>query len=206
MNDWLDALSTEGWALIPDFIPASLVGVLCDDLDRLEAEQRFRPAAIGAGASRIERPSVRGERICWFDEAGESVGQRRILSELEQLRVQINQALLLGLHELECHYAVYEPGRAYARHVDRSPHGAERVVSIVLYLNDDWSSEDGGELVLFTARGERVIEPRAGRLVCFLSEGMVHEVRPARRPRRSLAGWYRRRALGYGRGLAANGR
>ncbi|MBS0393650.1 MAG: 2OG-Fe(II) oxygenase, partial [Proteobacteria bacterium] len=73
----------------------------------------------------------------------------------------------------------------------------ERVVSVVLYLNPGWQSGDGGELVLAADDGEHVVEPRGGTLLAFLSERFEHEVRPARRERRSLTGWFRRRPPGW---------
>lgn len=102
------------------------------------------------------------------------------------------------MHELECHYACYAPGTHYARHLDRSPAGSERVVSAILYLNPEWRPGDGGELAIYTGDREVLVAPRGGTLVTFLSERFEHEVRTARVARRSLTGWYRRRALGLG--------
>ena len=56
------------------------------------------------------------------------------------------RARILGLLDLEIHYAWYPPGAAYARHVDR-PHGrSARRVSLALYLNERRSPADGGAL------------------------------------------------------------
>ena len=107
---------------------------------------------------------------------------------LEELRLQLNRDALLGLFELELHYAWYPPGAGYARHVDQ-PHGREqRRVSLVLYLNAHWAPSDGGELRESspTIGRYRDIEPVAGRLVLFLTEGREHAVLPTRRDRLSL--------------------
>jgi SM-20-related protein len=37
------------------------------------------------------------------------------------------------------------------------------------------------------------VEPIAGRLVCFLTPGLQHEVLQARRERLSISGWFRGR-------------
>jgi SM-20-related protein len=95
--------------------------------------------------------------------------------------------------DLECHYAIYPPGTHYRRHLDRSPAGAERVVSLVLYLNEDWNPADGGELKLYTEPGVLIV-PSGGTLVLFVSESLEHEVLPTRAVRLSLTGWFRRRA------------
>jgi SM-20-related protein len=115
--------------------------------------------------------------------------------ELEALRAALNAATLLGLHDFEGHYALYPAGASYARHVDNFRGGSDRLVSLVLYLNQDWTDTDGGELCLYPGEAPAPVRvaPQAGTLMCFLSEGMPHEVRPAKRDRLSLTGWFRRR-------------
>lgn len=190
-----DGLAGPGWAVAPDFLPPGLVATLASELDAKVARGELRAAAVGAGAQRAVRREIRGDLIQWI--AGEgSAAERQALERLEGLRVALNGTLQLGLHELECHYATYPPGAFYARHLDRSPAGVERVVSVVLYLNPDWHADDGGELRLYTPSGEIDVAPRGGTLATFLSERLEHEVRPARRVRRSLTGWFRRRPIG----------
>jgi SM-20-related protein len=115
---------------------------------------------------------------------------------LDRIRAAINRTAFLGLAEFEAHYAAYPPGAGYARHRDRFRDSDARVVSWVTYLNPEWRDEDGGALRLYTEDGqggERTIDrlPTGGS-ICFLSE-IEHEVRPAHRPRHSIAGWMRRR-------------
>ena len=189
------ALAGPGWGVVPEFVPMELVRELLSDVARRERAGEFRAAAVGAGAHRAIRPEIRGDRICWLV-APASAAERALLERLEALRAELNRELMLGLAELECHYAIYAPGARYARHLDRSPLGFERVVSVVLYLNPGWRSADGGELVLATERGQIAIVPRAGALAAFMSQRLEHEVRVARRPRLSLTGWFRRRPPG----------
>jgi SM-20-related protein len=67
----------------------------------------------------------------------------------------------------------------------------------VLYLNEDWARDDGGELRLHLDAAEagkiQDVLPVGGTLVLFLSEHFAHEVLPANRERLSLAGWFRTR-------------
>lgn len=190
----VEPLVRTGWGFVTQFLPPELTAALRGDMARRDAAGEFRAAAIGAGADRAVRPGIRGDRICWLSMAA-SDAERRLLARFEALRVTLNRDLMLGLADLECHYAIYEAGTRYARHLDRSPRGAERVVSVVLYLNEDWVPGDGGELVLTTPAGEVTIEPRGGTLAAFLSQRFEHEVRVAEHPRRSVAGWYRRRPV-----------
>jgi SM-20-related protein len=191
----VDALATEGWAACPGFLGAADVAELAALVDAKSARGELRSAAVGAGAARAVRTDVRGDEIEWLVAPG-SAAERRALESLEDLRVALNRDLQLGLDELEVHYARYAPGTRYARHLDRSPAGSERVVSVIQYLNPDWRTGDGGELAIHADDGEVVVEPRGGTLVAFLSERFEHEVRTAQAARRSLTGWFRRRPLG----------
>jgi len=78
--------------------------------------------------------------------------------------------------------------------VDQPAGKAERRVSFALYLNLDWDAACGGELRLYES-GQAVadIEPRGGRLACFLTQDRLHEVLPCKRVRMSLTGWFRTR-------------
>ncbi len=186
------ALAGSGYALEPAFISPGDVLALVDAMRARDAAGEFRQAGIGVGTARTERPDVRGDRICWLDSPG-SLAEQPVLESLDALGRGLNRKLMLGLQSLDTHYATYAAGRRYVRHLDRSPRGIERVVTIVLYLNADWGAEDGGELVISTPAGEVVVAPRGGTLVAFMSARFEHEVRVARRERLSITGWYSRR-------------
>lgn len=189
----LDALARTGFAVEPGFLPAELVASLRTRLGELEAAGRFRAAAVGAGAKRAVRPAVRGDRLCWLDPPLVAA-EAALLARTEALRAQLNASLTLGLFDFECQYAIYPPGSAYVRHLDRSCAGAERVLSALFYLNDGWSAADGGMLRLYHDSGTLEVLPEAGTLVIFASARFEHEVCRARRERLSVAGWFRRRA------------
>lgn len=191
----VDALAGPGFGVEPEFVTADLVRVLAAGIAQRRASGDFRAAAVGAGARRAVRPEIRGDEIAWLLRP-ESDAELEVLARLDRLRERLNRELTLGLEDFECHYAIYPAGAGYVRHLDRSPGGAERVVSAVLYLNERWQPGDGGELVIFAEDGATVVPPRAGTLVLFLSERLEHEVRTARRMRLSLTGWFRRRPLG----------
>jgi SM-20-related protein len=119
----------------------------------------------------------------------------RLLAMLESLRLAINRESMLGLFDLELHYARYPCGAHYDRHVDQPRAAADRQVSLAIYLNADWQPAQGGALRLFDADGgHRDVAPLGGRLVSFLTPGREHAVLPAVRVRWSLSGWFRRRA------------
>jgi SM-20-related protein len=190
----VDALAGPGYGAVAGFVGPEQVRALAAAIARRDAAGEFRAAAVGAGENRAVRPQIRGDRICWLLQA-EDAAEREILARLDALRVELNRTLMLGVVDFECHYAIYPCGARYARHLDRSPRGAERVVSVVLYLNDGWGAADGGELVITAEDRELVVPPAGGTLVAFLSQRFEHEVREARRERLSLTGWFRRRPV-----------
>ena len=91
-------------------------------------------------------------------------------------------------------FAVYPEGAFYNFHLDVFQHTKARKLSIVCYLNFDWVAEDGGQLRLYLPQEDGPeqhidILPVAGRLVCFNSQTLEHEVLPGRRRRFSITGW-----------------
>lgn len=193
MLDSLPAsLETRGWWVCDDFIPAALVEALSRDLDLLDRRQQLVPAGIGRGEEFQLNRTIRRDHTHWLN--GATLAQCQLLERVEQLRLFINRTLFLGLFDFESHYAVYPPGGFYQKHIDSFRGQSNRVLSVVLYLNQDWLPGDGGELVIYHKEDPMPIDfirPEGGRAVIFLSEEIPHEVLPTRVSRRSIAGWFR---------------
>lgn len=192
LNDPLDpviqALRHPGWGIFPDFFAPDLMAELREEIWDLAERDRLRPAGIGKEAKRLE--SVRGDHIRWLD--GATPAQRRFLEGLETLRLRVNRELLLGLEDLECHFAHYPPGAGYERHLDSFDNNNLRRLTVVAYLNAEWDSQAGGEIRIFEGEQEVAAAlPLNGTLVCFISEEVPHEVAATRRHRASIAGWFR---------------
>ena len=189
----VDDLATHGWSQQALFLPADLVRALAAECRRRDAEGELNPAGVGRGATQEVREAIRGDQIQWID-PGQAEACDQYLTAMDQLRLAINQGLFLGLEDFECHFALYPPGAFYRRHLDRFRDDDRRMVSAVLYLNEGWQPQDGGQLRMFLAdEVEHDVEPVAGCLVVFLSGEVPHEVLPAGRERLSLTGWFRRR-------------
>jgi SM-20-related protein len=194
-QDIAGQLAASGWGYAEDYFPPDLVRALLGDVNRLR-DEAWRPAAVGRGGQ--ASADIRTDRTLWLD--GGSAAQVDYLGLMGQLRLDLNRALYLGLFDYECHYALYQAGGFYKKHVD-SLHGSRnRVVSCVTYLTTDWQEDDAGHLVLYDGETECArILPRAGTLAFFLSEDVPHEVLPPRRERASIAGWFRCNPSGAGR-------
>jgi len=186
-------LTFDGLSVRDRFLAASQIRALADCARLRRARGDFDAARIGGGPSLRRREDIRGDSTCWITPPLWPAEQA-LLGELERLRLELNRQNLLGLFELELHYAWYPPGAGYERHVDQPQGRVQRRVSLVLYLNEDWTPEAGGELRIFDeADGHRDIAPVAGRLVCFLTPGREHAVLPTQRDRLSVSGWFRTR-------------
>jgi len=153
---------------------------------------RFKAAHVGRGAAKTKIHSIRGDVINWLDETNNS--DQAYLACMEKLRLGLNAVLYLGLFDYECHYAIYGAGDGYAKHSDVLNGKRNRILTTVLYLNEDWHTRDGGELVLFEPAGDAVIatvNPTFGKMIIFLSDSFPHEVLISHNTRRSIAGWFR---------------
>ena len=187
-------LKVDGISVRDQFLPAWQVRALADCARVRRARGDFGAARIGSGRSLQRREDIRGDSICWITPPLWPAEQA-LLEQLEQLRFELNREAGLGLFELELHYAWYPPGTGYARHIDQPQGREQRRVSLIMYLNEDWTPAAGGELRIFgEADSHRDIEPLAGRLVCFLTQGREHAVLPTQRDRLSISGWFRTRA------------
>jgi SM-20-related protein len=193
-----EALAAQGWSVAAQFVPADIVRALGEEVSTLLDAGALRPAGVGAGKGARVEPTVRGDRIFWLDPVTATPVQRECLEALEALRQTLNRELQLGAFDFEGHFAVYPPGASYRKHRDRPAGSQARVVSCILYLNDEWRAEHGGQLRLYldeSGEGNHCdVFPQGGTLVSFLSQRFWHEVLPAARWRLSLAGWFRQRA------------
>jgi SM-20-related protein len=190
----IDGLAERGYAIAPHALPSGLVQSLRTRVLSMDHAGDLRAAGIGRAAGRSDRPDIRGDRTAWLDDAPGDPAEREFLAWLDALRLRCNRELMMGAADVEAHYAIYPPGARYARHRDRFRDDDARVLSCVLYLNDAWDADDGGELVLHVGKRTVEVKPAGGTFVAFLSAGVEHEVLPSRRERLSLAGWLRRRA------------
>ena len=186
-------LRQRDYLVIPDAITPDTAAALRAELLQFREQGRLQPAAVGHGNDRQLATQTRSDLTCWL--TGETLVQQGWLAAMEDLRQALNQQLMLGLVEYECHYACYPPGSFYRRHLDAFRGNNARQVSTVLYLNPDWSAADGGQLYLYRDQEPlETVTPLAGTLVVFLTEYVPHEVLEARRERLSIAGWLRRRS------------
>ena len=153
------------------------------------------------GAAKTNSASVRGDFVGWFDSDGffnedsclDALGL--LWRSFEYLRVFLNEEGNLSLRrQNHCQLARY-PGdgiSAYPKHVDsfRDARGTNREITAIIYLNEKWTSEDGGCLRVWDGDQSFDIRPEFNRLVLFRSNAVLHEVLPSFKTRHAATAWY----------------
>lgn len=188
-------LRVQGFSVQKQVLPQHLVDGLHGMVTAL-APGSLRRAGVGRAGSLAANPEIRRDEIAWIEPTEiTATPEGQWLEFAGQLQTYLNRRLLLGLFSFESHFAHYAPGAFYKTHLDAFKGQANRVLSVVFYLNPQWGDDDGGEMVMYSDLNpdEEVcrVKPEAGTLAVFLSEDFPHEVLPARRDRYSIAGWYR---------------
>ncbi len=186
-------LSINKFFIDDNFLSEAELQSIRNDFNLCQTDGLFSEAKTGIEK---EKTKARSDLTHWILDSkaglyGSTIPQKKIQSSIEKLKNEINEKLFLGLWDFEGHYSSYGPGAFYEKHMDQFKGNSSRKVSFVLYLNDDWKSDDGGSLVLYLEKEKLEILPIGGRLVCFLSEGLEHEVLLSQRERRSFTGWFK---------------
>jgi SM-20-related protein len=188
----VDELSEKHFAVVDNFIENEDCRRIVE-LITIE-KQHFKKAAIGKSGQQHIAEGIRGDFIQWIDESKINASSiEHYLKIIESLRQYINQTLYLGLQSSEVHLTMYPAQTFYKRHLDQH-RGGKRKLSFITYLNRNWKVEEGGQLRIYHSnnQGNEIYTdflPEAGRLVCFLSEEIEHEVLLSYRERFSITGW-----------------
>lgn len=182
----IDQLVEKGWYVAKNFLSTELCQELIHD-----RPQEMKKAGVGKGQT-IVNESIRKDSIAWLDPSDCTPSQKKFLTEMQELKEVVNRTLYLGIKSFECHYAHYQVGGYYKKHLDQHQNTNQRVLSSITYLN---TPDQGGELVIFKRDEPNVVEtkikPETGTMVCFLSDKIYHEVLETKDDRFSLTGWFR---------------
>ena len=195
-NAIIENLTSIGYAICEDFLPQNEVHALAEIALQHYANGEMAAAKVGKSNNNASL-NIRGDSTLWLEENEANPAVQAYLCHMYALKHALNQRLFMGLQSFETHFAVYPVGASYQKHLDQF-RGANntRLISSILYLNEAWQAQDGGELRLYLEDDKCLdILPTGGKLVLFLSEQFWHEVLPAKRVRTSLTGWFRAREI-----------
>lgn len=189
LNLIADGLAEHGFAIIDDFLSPEEVHAILQLDEFRNGLLPFKKAGIGKLQEKQINEAIRGDYIQWVDRTYVLSPIKAYLARLNELISFVNQNLFLSLKDYEVHMTIYPPGSYYKRHLDQFKKDDHRKLSVICYLNENWKEEEGGQLRIYLAEKSIDVLPLAGRLVCFRSDQLEHEVLPATRPRLSLTGW-----------------
>ena len=188
----IDGLLHDGFGTADGFISQDLMDRLRQRLLQLHADGEMFEAGVGKKFDFQKNAAVRGDVIYWLDPKNGDLAELEFLDHLQAFVDYLNRTCYTGINAFECHFAYYDTGSFYRRHIDQFRSDRGRQFSLVTYLNEGWADSDGGALGIYTGENDAEIFPLGGRAVFFRSAEVEHEVKEAVRPRLSIAGWLKR--------------
>ncbi|AJQ96962.1 2OG-Fe(II) oxygenase [Gynuella sunshinyii] len=186
-----DGLTRQGYCVIPGALPEDISDALLSEIIT-DGTGHFKAAGVGRQDDYLQSHFIRRDNIHWID--GRTAAEQLWLQWTQKLQTFLNRELFLGLFSFETHWAHYQPGSFYKKHCDAFRGEANRIVTVIGYLNPGWTVEDGGDLVIYREDSDDILTkvmPAFGTLVVFMSEEFPHEVQIAHKHRYSVTGWFR---------------
>jgi SM-20-related protein len=185
----IDSFIADKVGLADNFLSVSLAAHLKENLTTLYADNQLLAAGIGNDAVLTHDKLLRSDKIYWLDKAHDNVFENRFFDLMDVFVAYLNSTCYTGITGYEFHYAMYEKGSFYKRHLDQFKSNKSRAFSMIMYLNVDWKAADGGELCIHHTDYLQTIAPMNGKCVFFKSSELEHEVLMTNQPRLSITGW-----------------
>lgn len=145
----------------------------------------------GTGTEHLiqEKDLIRSDVIYWLDRSHKIESENAFLDIIDCFVRYLNETCYAGIMSYEFHYALYNEGSFYKKHLDQFRNDDSRAYSMIVYLNEKWKQFDGGELCIHHVDSIQLITPLNGRCVFFKSNELIHEVLVTHQPRMSITGW-----------------
>jgi SM-20-related protein len=190
----ISGILENGYSFCDNFLTESEVKNLLFRFTKRYESGQFKAAQIGRSSESTQKIEIRGDEILWLENNSSDTAEQKFLSKNQAFIDYLNQTCYLGIKNVEIHFSKYNTGKFYKRHLDSFQQQKGRILSVIYYLNNNWQPQDGGCLMLYPQKNgvEQTVEiaPIAGRLVCFESEKIVHEVLTTTTERYSITGWF----------------
>lgn len=185
----IDSYIEDKVGITKDFLSLALAANLKDNLLKLFKDQQLLSAGIGNNLLVSQDKLIRSDVIYWLDRAHNNPYENDFFDLMDKFVLYLNQTCYTGITGYEFHYTLYEPGTFYAKHIDQFQNNGSRQYSMIMYLNADWKTEDGGELCIYQDETLQNISPDSGKSVFFRSSDLLHEVLVTHKRRMSITGW-----------------
>jgi SM-20-related protein len=175
------------------FLHKNLSDQLKTHLLTLHNHHHLTTAGTGNDDIILKDTLVRSDKIYWLDRSHQNPFEDAFFDVMDDFVRYLNETCYVGITHYEFHYAMYEKGSFYKRHLDRFKNDDSRLFSMITYLNPEWKEGDGGELNIYHEDGTtQKISPTDGKSVFFKSDELEHEVLETIMPRMSITGWLRK--------------
>ena len=158
----------------------------------MKEQNLLKAAGIGNPAKLTQNSAIRSDAIYWLDRANNNEHENVFLDQVDAFVSYLNRSCYTGITGYEFHFALFDKGSFYRKHLDQFQDNSSRQFSMITYLNENWQPEDGGELCIYDGDVAQKIAPTNRKTVFFKSNELVHEVLESHKPRLSVTGWLRR--------------
>ena len=129
-SNLLTDLQTKGWSVQDNFFSTDFTQALMDEAESIQNAFMLQ-AGIGRKQDHQIVLDARRDYIQWIDP--DKPIRIDFLKMMADLRVALNRRLFLGLFDYEAHFARYEEGAFYEKHIDAFKGESNRILSTVLY-------------------------------------------------------------------------
>ena len=185
----IDSFVENKVGLAENFLSVALAAQLKGNLKNLYAGNQMLAAGIGNQTVTVRDKLIRSDKIYWLDPVHNDPHENSFFELMDSFVRYLNSTCYTGITGYEFHYALYETGSFYKKHLDQFQNNKSRAYSMIMYLNTDWVAADGGELCIYHADHTQTIAPINGQCVFFKSSELEHEVLLTHQPRLSITGW-----------------
>lgn len=188
-NQLIDSFIADKIGIVAQFLTNELCLHLKENLHVLIAQNLLKQAGTGNELLITKDLLIRSDKIYWLDRTHNNIFENAFLDQIDLLVTHLNSTCYTGITGYEFHYALYEKGSFYLKHLDQFKNNNSRKYSMICYLNESWQIGDGGELCIHHENHLQNIMPTNGKAVFFQSNIIEHEVLLCHKPRMSITGW-----------------
>jgi len=191
-DELIEGFVTNKIGISDTFLSLPLAAALHQNILKLKRDSRLTKAGVGNASVKDKNQKIRGDKTCWLDSKSKNEAEMEFLDTVKEFMGHLNKTCYTGLNSCEFHYALYEEGTFYTKHRDQLKNDYNRKFSMISYLNEDWTEQDGGQLIIHRDESTEEIMPSNQKTVFFQSDIIEHEVAIAKRARMSITGWLKR--------------
>ena len=188
LEPFFDQIDQKSWVILP--FETSFALEILSTAQQVYTEGFFKSAHTTSD----QTGTIRNDQTFWLDPINpvQKPVFQKIHSFLDTLMFQLKSHYRISLDHYECHFAHYPIGHFYKKHSDQTLHDNKRIFSFVIYLNENWTEQNGGQLVGYDSNQVEIFKtlPDMGQMIVFNSS-VEHEVLTSHKPRWSLTGWFR---------------